>query len=205
MPPKPKRATRTSPCTCPGSIACSAPGGCRAATPGLRATGSRAIRCRPATPASLPGRSDEDRRQDRLEVGAHAERVVRRDRRPVLVAAGERLGGDDHHRRRVAADVAHLAVLVAPVAEAQAEVAEAMREIDANAVEIRKAGQDPEAIKATVRASLKAVEAIDVEAITRQALASVDKEAMRRSMDAAREGMRAAERELDRLEKRTRD
>lgn len=91
------------------------------------------------------------------------------------------------------------------VAEAQAEVAEAMREIDANAVEIRKAGQDPEAIKATVRASLKAVEAIDVEAITRQALASVDKEAMRRSMDAAREGMRAAERELDRLEKRTRD
>ena len=78
-------------------------------------------------------------------------------------------------------------------------------EIDANADEIRKAGQDPEAIKATVRASLKAVEAIDVEAITRQALAAVDKNAMRRSMEAARAGMREAEREIERLEQRTRD
>ena len=91
------------------------------------------------------------------------------------------------------------------LAQARVEVDEAMREIDANADEIRKAGQDPEAIKATVRASLKAVEAIDVEAITRQALAAVDKDTMRRSMEAARAGMREAEREFERLEKRTRD
>ena len=57
------------------------------------------------------------------------------------------------------------------LAAAHVEVNEAMREIDAHAAEIRRAGQDPEMIKATVRASLKAVEAIDVQAISRQALA----------------------------------
>ncbi len=82
--------------------------------------------------------------------------------------------------------------------------AEALREIDANADEIRKAGQDPEAIKATVRASLKAVEAIDIEEITRNALASVDRKTMRASMEAARAGMREAEAELERLDRKTR-
>jgi beta-lactamase regulating signal transducer with metallopeptidase domain len=91
------------------------------------------------------------------------------------------------------------------LAEARAEVREAFREIDANADEIRKAGQDPETIKATVRASLKAVEAIDIDAITREALASVDKETMRASMAAARAGLRQAQEEIDRLDRRTRD
>ena len=60
-----------------------------------------------------------------------------------------------------------------------------MREIDAHAADIRRSGQDPEAIKAQVRASLKAVEAIDVEAITRNALASVNPEAIAASVAAA--------------------
>ncbi|MEP7315164.1 MAG: hypothetical protein ABI667_00545, partial [Sphingomicrobium sp.] len=90
------------------------------------------------------------------------------------------------------------------MASARAEIAEAMREIDANADEIRKAGQDPETIKATVRASLKAVEAIDIDAITRNALASVDRKTIEASMEAARAGMRQAEAELERLDRKTR-
>lgn len=88
------------------------------------------------------------------------------------------------------------------LAEARTEIAEAMREIDANAAEIRRAGQDPEAIKMQVRASLKAVEAIDVEAITRQALASVDPAAIAASVAAAEAGMAQAEAAIERLEQR---
>jgi hypothetical protein len=60
------------------------------------------------------------------------------------------------------------------LAEARVEMDQAMREIDAHAVQIRRSGQDPGAIKAQVRASLKAVEAIDVEAITRSAMAAAE-------------------------------
>jgi bla regulator protein BlaR1 len=76
---------------------------------------------------------------------------------------------------------------------ARQEVQQAMREIDANAAELRRHGQDPEALKATVRASLKAVEAIDIEAITRQALASVDPALIERSLAAADEGIKRAQ------------
>lgn len=86
------------------------------------------------------------------------------------------------------------------LAEARAEVDEAMREIDAHAVEIRRSGQDPEQIKASVRASLKAVEAIDVEAITRQALASVDPAVIERALAAAEAGLEKAEAEIERAE-----
>ncbi|MEO7409771.1 MAG: M56 family metallopeptidase [Sphingomicrobium sp.] len=80
---------------------------------------------------------------------------------------------------------------------ARRDVEAAMREIDRNADEIRKAGQDPEAIKATVRASLKAVEAIDIDAITRRAMASVDPALIERSIAAAEEGLRRAQAEID--------
>ena len=53
--------------------------------------------------------------------------------------------------------------LNAPRTEAPARGREAMREIDRSAA-VSRAGQDPEAMKATVRASLKAVEAIDIDA-----------------------------------------
>lgn len=88
------------------------------------------------------------------------------------------------------------------LAEARIEIDQAMREIDAHAVQIRRSGQDPEAIKAQVRASLKAVEAIDVEAITRQALASVDPAAIAASVASAEAAMAAAEVQLEQIEAR---
>jgi beta-lactamase regulating signal transducer with metallopeptidase domain len=86
------------------------------------------------------------------------------------------------------------------MANARQEVALAMREIDAHKGELRRAGQDPEKIKATVRASLKSVESIDVDAITRQAMESVDPAQIQAALTAAQEGMRKAESELNRLE-----
>jgi hypothetical protein len=86
------------------------------------------------------------------------------------------------------------------LAAARIEVDHAMREIDAHAAEIRRAGQDPEQIKATVRASLKAVEAIDVQAITRQAMAAVDPAVMNAALAAAEAGLEKAEAELERIE-----
>ena len=86
------------------------------------------------------------------------------------------------------------------LAAARAEVDQAMREIDANAAEIRRAGQDPEQIKAIVRQSLKAVEAIDVEAITRSAMASVDPAVINSALAAAEAGIEKAEAELERIE-----
>lgn len=88
------------------------------------------------------------------------------------------------------------------LAEARIDVAEAMREIDANAEHIRRAGHDPEAMKAQVRASLKAVEAIDIEAITRQALAAVDPNVVAASLAAAEASIAQAEAEMERLESR---
>jgi hypothetical protein len=77
---------------------------------------------------------------------------------------------------------------------------EAMREIDAHSAELRRAGQDPERIKASVRASLKSVESIDVEAITRQALAAVDHRAIAASMAAAEASIAKAQAEIEQLE-----
>jgi beta-lactamase regulating signal transducer with metallopeptidase domain len=92
--------------------------------------------------------------------------------------------------------------LARDLAEARIDVAEAMREIDANAEHIRRAGHDPEAMKAQVRASLKAVEAIDIEAITRQALAAVDPNVIAASLAAAEASIAQAEAEMERLESR---
>ena len=86
------------------------------------------------------------------------------------------------------------------LAEARADVEQAMREIDRNAVHIRRSGQDPEQIKATVRASLASVAAIDVDAISRQALSSIDERQIEASIAAAQQSVRAAEAELDRIE-----
>lgn len=86
------------------------------------------------------------------------------------------------------------------MAEARAEVDQAMREIDAHSAELRRAGQNPEQLKAMVRASLKAVEGIDVAAITRQAMASVDPATINAALEAAEAGLEKAEAELERAE-----
>lgn len=81
--------------------------------------------------------------------------------------------------------------------EAGREVDEAMREIDKSAVELRRAGHDPETMKATIRASLKAVAAMDIDAITRRAMAGVDPALIERSIAAAEAGIARAQAEID--------
>jgi bla regulator protein BlaR1 len=93
----------------------------------------------------------------------------------------------------------------ADLAEARAGIAEAMGEIDAHAADIRRSGQNPEQLKATIRASLKSIENIDVEAIKRQALASIDPAQIEASVAAAEKSIRAAEQELDRIDDLDRD
>jgi bla regulator protein BlaR1 len=90
------------------------------------------------------------------------------------------------------------------LAKARAEIEKAARDIDANAADIRRSGQDPEQIKAQIRASLKAAEAIDIEAITRVALSSVDQRQIEAtvaaSMAAAEASIAKAQADIERLE-----
>jgi len=86
------------------------------------------------------------------------------------------------------------------LAEAKVEIANALREIDANAVHIRAAGQDPEVIKAQVRASLASVQAIDVEKIRREALASVDPVKIAATVASAEAQIARAQAEIDRMQ-----
>ncbi len=86
------------------------------------------------------------------------------------------------------------------LADAQADIAEAMKEIDTHAVELRRSGQNPEQLKETIRASLKGLENLDIEAIKRDALSSLDPRQIEASLAAAEAGIRAAEAELDRLD-----
>ncbi|WP_260482268.1 M56 family metallopeptidase [Sphingomicrobium flavum] len=83
------------------------------------------------------------------------------------------------------------------LADARRDIEEAMQDIDEEAAELRSYGIDPEAFKATIRASLASVEAIDVEKITREALASVDVAAVEASMAQAQESMRQALSEME--------
>jgi beta-lactamase regulating signal transducer with metallopeptidase domain len=84
---------------------------------------------------------------------------------------------------------------------AKRDVDEAMREIDANAASIRRVGQDPEVMKATVRASLAAVRTLDIEAMTKRAMAGVDAALIERSIAAAEAGIARAEAEIDAAER----
>lgn len=89
--------------------------------------------------------------------------------------------------------------------EAREEIERAMREVDAHVVDIRRSGQDPEQIKATIRASMKSVEAIDVEAITRQAMASVDPEKIAASVAHAEASIAKAQADIERLDELYKD
>ena len=86
------------------------------------------------------------------------------------------------------------------LANAKVEIANAMREIDANSADLRRAGQNPEAIKAQIRASLAQVQAIDVEKIRREAMASVDPDKIAASVANAQASIEKAQAEIDRLE-----
>jgi multidrug resistance efflux pump len=86
------------------------------------------------------------------------------------------------------------------LAEAREEIAQAMREVDSNAVHIRRSGQNPERIKAQIRASMKGIENIDVDAIRRQALASIDHRQIEASIAQAEASIAKAQGEIERLE-----
>ena len=82
------------------------------------------------------------------------------------------------------------------LAEARVEIDRAVQEIDANAAELRLHGQDPDRLKAKVRASLAS---LDAEAINRK-LREVNPERIAESMAKAQEGLRKVEAEVARLE-----
>jgi len=86
------------------------------------------------------------------------------------------------------------------LAEAKVEIANAMREIDANSADLRRAGQNPEALKAQIRASLAQVQAIDVDKIRREALASVDPAKISASVAHAEAQVARAQAEIERLQ-----
>ena len=91
------------------------------------------------------------------------------------------------------------------LAEAQREIARAMREIDRNAVHIRRSGQDPEQIKASIRASMRDVEKIDVDKIYREAMSSVDHRQIEKSIAEAEKSIEKAQEDIERLEEQYRD
>ncbi len=91
------------------------------------------------------------------------------------------------------------------LAEARQEINRAMREIDRNAVNIRRSGQDPEQIKASIRASMRDIEKIDVNKIYREAMASVDQRQIERSIAEAEKSIEKAQDEIERLEEQYQD
>jgi hypothetical protein len=82
------------------------------------------------------------------------------------------------------------------LANARSEVEQAVRSIDASSAELRRHGQDPEALKAKVRASLAS---LDADAIARK-VAEANPQRMAEAMAKAEEGMRKAEADIARLE-----
>jgi bla regulator protein blaR1 len=90
------------------------------------------------------------------------------------------------------------------VANAQANAAQAIRDIDRNSDQLRRSGVDPEQIKASVRASLQSVQSIDFEGIRRD-LAAIDPRKIAQSVSAAEQSVRAARAGLDRIDARLRN
>ena len=82
------------------------------------------------------------------------------------------------------------------LANARGEVEQAVRSIDASSAELRRHGQDPEALKAKVRASLAS---LDADAIARK-VAEANPQRIAEAMAKAQEGLRKAEADIARLE-----
>ena len=84
---------------------------------------------------------------------------------------------------------------------ARREVGEALREIDRSAAELRKAGVDPESLKATIRASLSVIEHMDIDKITREAMASVNPDKIKADLEQAEASLARATARLDQLDR----
>jgi hypothetical protein len=88
------------------------------------------------------------------------------------------------------------------MAEAREEIRRAMREVDSQRDHLRKAGVDPESLKADIQRSLAEVEKMDIDKIVREALASVDMNKIRAEMDGAERSLEEVERKLESTEPR---
>jgi hypothetical protein len=87
------------------------------------------------------------------------------------------------------------------LARSQANVAETMSRLRAQREALRRAGQDPDQIEATVAEAMKSVQAVDMDAV-RRSVAAVDPQKIAQSLDGAEQSMRRARTELDRLQAR---
>ncbi len=87
------------------------------------------------------------------------------------------------------------------MANARVEIRQALAELDHNAPAIRAAGQDPEALKAQVRASLREVEKMDIDKMVRESLASINPDKIAADLSQARASLAQVEARLDRLDR----
>ena len=87
------------------------------------------------------------------------------------------------------------------LARSQANVAESMTRLRAQREELRRAGQDPDQLEATVAQALKSVQSVDMEAV-RRSIAAVDRKKIAHQLDGAEQSMRRARTDLDRLQAR---
>lgn len=85
--------------------------------------------------------------------------------------------------------------------DARASMRQALAELDAQAAVIRASGQDPEKLKADVRASLREVEAMDIDKMVREALASVNPNKMAADLREAQASLARVEARLDGLDR----
>lgn len=138
-------------------------------------------------PPTLPTRADMETAKADLEVLRRDQETARRDSETARRDTETALRDSETARRDSEA--------------ARREVGEALREIDENAAEIRKAGLDPESLKATIRASLDAVAAMDIDKITREAMASVNPDKIKAELDQARASLTAVKARLDQLDR----
>ena len=65
---------------------------------------------------------------------------------------------------------------------------------------LRRSGHDPEQIKASIRASMRDIEKIDVDKIYREAMASVDQRQIEASIAAAEASIEKAQDDIEKLE-----
>jgi bla regulator protein blaR1 len=86
------------------------------------------------------------------------------------------------------------------MAEAREEIRRAMSEVDAERDQLRKAGVDPEKLKAEIQRSLAEVEKMDIDKIVREAMASVDMEKIRAEIEDAGESLDDIDERLDQLD-----
>ncbi|MCJ7421826.1 M56 family metallopeptidase [Sphingomicrobium astaxanthinifaciens] len=80
----------------------------------------------------------------------------------------------------------------ADLAQARREIAAQIAEVDAQAGAMRAAGEDPELVKAGLRAAQQSLDAMDIEAIVEAAMSSVDPELVDEAMTGAEAGLRSA-------------